>query len=119
MVSKTNKDFLKDLGIIAGGSVAGMLADWGVSSAWTSANLPIVGVGTLNIDDILLLAAEGGGAYYMHKKNKKDLRNFLLAMFGMTVAIEVGELIMSSLPVASAYVKTPQMTAQVSKYVVA
>jgi len=35
----------------------------------------------------------------------------------MTVAIEVGELIMSTIPITAAYVKTPQL--QVSKYIVA
>jgi len=117
VVNKNTKDFLKDLGVISGGAVAGMLADWGVSMGWTAAGFPVVGVGTLKVDDILLLAAEGGGAYYMHTKNKKDFRNFLLAMFGMTVAIEVGELIMSTIPITAAYVKTPQL--QVSKYIVA
>ena len=113
MVSKDNKDFLKDLGVITGGSVAGMLADWGLAEAWSAANLPTVGVGTLMVDDILLLALEGGGAYYMHTKKKTDTRNFLLAMFGMTVAIEVGEAIMTMMAPTVAYVRPPQLTSYV------
>ena len=120
MVSKDNKDFLKDTGIMAVGSIAGALTDWGVAIAWNSAGLPIVGVGTLHVDDMLLLAVEGGAAYYAHTKKKKDIRNFLLSMFGMTIAIEVVEAIASMMsPAVTAYVRTPQMASQVSKYVVA
>ena len=117
MVNKNNKDFLKDMGIMAGGSIAGALLDWGVSMGWTAAGLPIVGVGTLHADDILLLAVEGGSAYYAHTKDKKNTRNFLLSMFGMTLAIEVVEAIASAIPIV-AYVKTPRTVTQVSKYIV-
>ena len=120
MVNKNNKDFLKDMGIMAGGAVAGALTDWGVAMAYSASGLPIIGVGTLKADDMLLLAAEGGAAYYMHTKGKKDIRNFLLSMFGMTVAIEVVEAIASTMsPAVTAHVRTPQMTSQVSKYIVA
>ena len=118
MVSKSTKDFLKDMGVIAGGSIAGALVDWGASMAYSASGLPIIGVGTLMADDIILLAVEGGAAYYAHTKNKKATRNFLLSMFGMTLAIEVIEAIATAIPMA-AYVKTPQTATQVSKYVVA
>lgn len=117
MVNQKTNNFLKDMGILAGGSVAGALLDWGVSMGWTAAGLPVVGLGTLKLDDIILLAAEGGGAYYADKKNKKNTRNFLLAMFGMTVAIEVVEAIASAMP--AVYIKTPQTVVQTSKYIVA
>ena len=74
-----------------------MLTDWAVAYAWTEAGLPIVGVGTLHIDDILLMFSEGMGAYWMHTKNQKEIRNFLIGMFSATLMIEVGEAVMQYL----------------------
>ena len=113
MVNKTQKDYLKDLAVTSGGAVTGMLVDAGVSNAWNAANLPIIGIGTFHLDDALLLLAEGLGGYYLHKKGKKDWRNFVIGMFAMTVAIEVGEAVMSAFPTAAAYVQTPRTTSYV------
>lgn len=115
MVNKNQKDYLKDLAIYSGGAVTGMLVDAGVANLYAASGLPVVGIGTLKIDDMLLLAAEGLGGYYLYKKNKKDLAKFVMSMFAMTVAIEVGEAIMSAMPTAATYIRSPQTT----RYVIA
>jgi len=110
VVNKNQKDYLKDLAIYSGGAVTGMVVDATVANLYAASGLPVVGIGTLKIDDILLLAAEGLGGYYLYKKGRKDLTKFVMSMFAMTVAIEVGEAIMAAMPTAATYMRTPQTT---------
>ena len=84
-------DFLKDLAITTGGAVIGLLVDQAVGIAWVGAGLPMVGLGSVHADDALLMLSEGLGAYWTHTKKMTDVRNFLLGMFGVKVAMEVYE----------------------------
>lgn len=88
-------DFLKDLGIIVGGAVTGLAVDIAVGTAWGAAGLPMqifpAPLQELHLDDLLELFSTGLGAYWMHTKDMKEVRNFLIGMFGEILAFEVYE----------------------------
>ena len=78
------KSYIKDLAVVSAGGVTGMLVDSAVANAYSASGLPVVKLGTLGIDDILLLAVEGIGGYYLRKKKHIDASNFVI---GMGVAV--------------------------------
>ena len=123
IINKPQKDYIKDLAVVSAGGVTGMLVDSAVANAYGASGLPIVKLGTLGIDDILLLAAEGIGGYYLRKKGHKTASDFVIGMFAGTVILEVGEAIMSAVsPIARAAQVTAARingVSQVTRYVIA
>ena len=120
-ISKNVKDYGKDLAIISTGALTGMAVDTLVANALAGTALP--GIGTLKLDDILLLAVEGVGGYYLRKKGHKDSSNFVIGMFASTLMIEVGEAIISAMTTAvrAAGVGQSRIAAstQTTRYVIA
>ena len=115
MVSKMQKDYLTDLAVISVGGVTGMAVNQAVSSAWQAANLPIIGVGTFNIDNALVLAGEGLLGYYLYKKGYKNSSKFVIGMFGMSIALELGQAILSALtPITRAVAVSNQRLAGIT-----
>ena len=117
------KSYIKDLAVVSAGGVTGMLVDSAVANAYSASGLPIVKIGTLGIDDIILLLAEGIGGYYLAKKKHKTASNFVIGMFVGTVILEVGEAIMAAVsPIARAAQVTATRingVSQVTRYVIA
>ena len=95
IISKDVQDYGKDLAIYSTGALTGMAVDTAVANVFAGTALP--GIGTLKIDDLLLLAGEGILGYYLRKKGHKDSSNFVIGMFGATLMIEVGEAIISAM----------------------
>ena len=127
VINKNQKDYLKDLAIISVGGLTGMAVDTALANGWSAAGLPIIGLGTFNLDDAILLVAEGILGYWLYKRDKtgkKLAAKFVIGMFAMTVAIELGEAIIAALnPITRAVAMNNQRLAvinpQVTRYVVA
>ena len=124
VINNNQKGYLKDLAIISVGGVTGMAVDTALSNGWNAANLPIIGLGTFHLDDAILLIAEGFLGYYLRKKGHKDASTFVIGMFAMTVAIELGEAIISALtPITRAVAGSNQrlsiINPQVTRYLIA
>ena len=122
-ISKNVKDYGKDLAIISTGALAGMAVDTAIGNLWNAGNLPQIGVGTFNLEDLILLAIEGAGGYYLRKKGHKDSSNFVIGMFASTILLEVGEAVLSIVnqAVNAASVGQSRLVAntQTTRYVIA
>ena len=127
VINNNQKGYLTDLAVISVGGLTGMAVDTAISNGWNAANLPIIGLGTFHLDDAILLIAEGFLGYWLYKRDKtgkKLAAKFVIGMFAMTVAMELGEIIISALnPITRAVAMNNQRLAvinpQVTRYVVA
>ncbi|MBA7493689.1 hypothetical protein ES702_04251 [subsurface metagenome] len=82
---------LKNFAELIGGAVIAVPIDRKLGDLWAEAGLPMIGIGPLHLDDLLLLLFEGAGAYLAISKGYKDIATILLGMFCSTVALETYE----------------------------